>query len=69
MGEKKVFTMSEIKSIIVPKLDEMSMVNMVPIVQDDDELKNYFPDEYFTGKMPDREFFFNTINTMHPGFL
>ena len=61
--------MSEVNQIIVPKLDEMSMVNMLPLVQDDNDLKMYFPDEYYTGKMPDRKFFFNTINTVHPGFL
>ena len=69
MSEKKVFKIAEVRYILVPKLDEMAISQMLPLVQDDAELKKYFPDEYFGGKMPDRKFFFNTVNTLYPGFL
>ena len=29
----------------------------------------YFPDEMKTGKLPDRQYFYNTINTVYPGYL
>ena len=29
----------------------------------------YIPDEIKTGKLPDRQFFYNTINTVYPGYL
>ena len=69
MGEKKVQKISQVRFIIVPKLDEMSLSKMMELIKDDQALKEYFPDEYFTGKQPDRSFFFNIINTVHPGFL
>ena len=64
-----MFKICEVRFIAVPKLDEMSISNMLPMVKDDEQVRIYMPDEYFTGKMPDRTFFFNTISTLYPGFL
>ena len=49
-GEKNVFKMHEIRQIIVPKLDEMAVTKMLPLVEDDEQFRSYLPDEYFEGK-------------------
>ncbi len=69
MNQKKVFKISEIKHILVPKLDEMGVKQMLPIVAEDEAIKAYFPDEFFGNTLPNRQFFFNIINTMYPGYL
>ena len=61
--------MSEVKFICVPKLDELSVNEMRKQMKDDKIIRDYFPDEFFKGKAPDRTFFFNTVNTLYPGFL
>ena len=39
---------------------------MTSMVDKDDDLRNYFPDEYFGKKKPDRTFYFNITNTIYP---
>ena len=39
------------------------------MIRDDDEIKSYFPDEFFTKKTPERKFFFDVINTVYDNFL
>ena len=67
--EKRAYKVGEVSHIIVPKLDELGIKHMLIMIKDDVELKRYFPDEYFKKLVPDRAFFFNTINTMYPEFL
>ena len=67
--EKKVFKVTEVKQIIVPKLDELSVKNLQKMTKNDAELQMYFPNEYYKNLAPDRVFFFNTINTVYPEFL
>ena len=39
------------------------------MVKKDEVMKQYLPDEYFKKLTPDRQFFFNTINTVYEGFI
>ena len=68
-GEKKVFKVTEVRQIIIPKLEELSVKNILNQAKNDVNIKEYFPDEYFKKLAPDRTFFFNTINTIYPGYL
>ena len=68
-GEKRAFKATEIKQIQVPLLDELSVKSVLDMVRNDPEVVAYFPDEYLKKLKPDRPFFFNTINTIHEGFL
>ena len=69
MGNKKLLKLSEVKFIVVPKLDELSVKGIKDLIKDDKIIKEYFPDEFFKNKSPDRAFFFNVINTVYSGFL
>ena len=64
-----VFKLGEVSHINVPKLDELSVSNILKMTKDDEELKMYFPDEYYKKLTPERVFFFNIINTVYPQFL
>ena len=61
--------MTDVNHIIVPKIDELGIKNMLDMVKNDDNLKQYLPDEYFKKLTPDRQFFYNTINTVYGGFI
>ena len=68
-GEKLLYKLNDIKYINIPKLDELSVPKILELIKDDVEMKKYYPDEYFDKKIPDRAFFYNTLNTKYPGFL
>ena len=68
-GEKRAIKITEVKCINVPLLDELAVKNVLDMVRGDAEVVAHFPDEYLKKLKPDRVFFFNTINTVHPGFL
>ena len=67
---KKLYKNKRINTVTVPRLQELSVLNILDIVKDDSELLKYLPDEYTNGKRkPDRDYLYNCINTLHPGFL
>ena len=68
-NEKKVFPISEIRFIVVPKLEELSTKKMVEQMRDDKDIRLYLPDEYFDKKIPHREFFYNILNTHYPQYV
>jgi hypothetical protein len=44
--EKKLLKMSELKSVNVPKYDELSVKNIFPLIRKSPEVMAYFPDSY-----------------------
>ena len=68
-GDKKALKVTAVTHIIVPKLDEMKMSVILAMIDGKDDAREYFPDEYWKKKTPDRTFFFNVLNTVHPGYL
>ena len=42
---------------------------MIEQLKDDEVLCKYYPDEFMKGRIPDRDFFFNVLNTVYPGYL
>lgn len=42
---------------------------VLEMVKSDVNLQMYFPNEFLDGKKLDREFAFNILNTVHPGYL
>jgi hypothetical protein len=61
--------MSELKSVNVPKFDELSVKNIFPLIRQDAEFMKYFPDEYPKGREPDRTYTFNVLNTMRNQYV
>ena len=69
MGDKKAYKVTDVKHINVPKLDELGIKSLMAMMKDDDLIRQYLPDEYYKKLTPDRQFFFNTINTIYDGFI
>jgi len=68
-GDNKAHKVTDVKHIIVPKIDELGIIKMLDMVRTDPLVKQYLPDEYYKKLTPDRSFFFNTINTLYDGFI
>ena len=68
-GEKHIFRICEVNFINVPLIEELSVLKVLDMIRDDEEIKTYFPDEFFTKKTPERKFFFDVINTVYEDFL
>jgi hypothetical protein len=64
LNEKKLLKLSDVKFVQVPMYDELSVVTLWPLMQQDAEFMQYFPDKMPKGRMPDRDFFFNVLNTL-----
>ena len=68
-NEKKLLKMSMLRSVNVPKFDEVSVKKIWPMIKEDPDVLIYFPDEYPKGREPDRQYTFNVLNTIRPEFL
>ena len=67
--EKALLKLAEVKRINVPLYDELSVVNIWPMVRDNKKLMFYFPDKLPKGRVPDRSYFFNILNTFHEDYV
>ena len=61
--------MSELKSVNVPKFDELSVKNIFPLIRQDAEVMKNFQDEYPKGREPDRTYTFNVLNTLRNQYV
>ena len=53
----------------VPFYDELSVKNLWPIMKKDKEFMLFFPDQLPKGRLPDREYFFNILNTLNEPYV
>ena len=53
----------------MPKLPEISVKLVLNMLAKDKELGMYYPSDFTEKKKLDREFVFNILNTVHPGYL
>ena len=53
-GEKQVNKVTDVKHIIVPKIDELGIKPMMEMVKGDPKVRAYLPEEYFRKLCPDR---------------
>lgn len=66
---KSLLKRSDLRTIETPKYAEISVKNIYPMVQRDPLLMKYFPDSLPKSREPDREYTFNVINTLKPGYM
>ena len=55
--------MAAVKMVDVPNYDELSVCNLWPHLKQDANFMRHFPDELPKGRLPQREYFFNVMNT------
>ena len=66
--KKKLFEINKVKRINVPKYDELSVLSFWPQMQEDENFMKYFPTKFPKGRVPDREYFWNIMNTLMPEY-
>ena len=64
-GNKRLLELSEVKWTNVPNYDELSVKTLWPGVSQDLEFMQFMPDKFPKGKVCDKKYFFNILNTMH----
>jgi hypothetical protein len=55
--------MAAVKMVDVPAYDELSVCNLWPHLKQDANFMRHFPDELPKGRLPQRDYFFNVMNT------
>ena len=67
--EKSLLRLDQVNRISVPQYDELSVIKLWPMLQSDEKFMRYFPKKLAKGRVPDREYFFNLLNTFQPHYL
>ena len=69
VDKKKLMPMSQVRSVNVPKFDELSVQKIFPLKAKDPAFMAYFPDKLPQGRWPDRRYFFNILSTLEHDYL
>ena len=68
-GTKKLLPQKQVKLVTVPLFDELSVTQLFPLLQQDREFMMYMPRKLPKGRLPDRVYFFNVLNTLNEAYL
>ena len=69
INDKSLLKLQEVSRIHVPLYDELSVVKLWPMMKRDEEFMRFFPTKMPKGRVPDREYFFNILNTFQGEYL
>ena len=61
--DKALLRLEQVSRINVPLYDELSVGNIWTMLKIDEKFMLYFPTKMAKGRVPDREYFFNILNT------
>ena len=61
---KDFLPMSEVRFCTAPLYDELAIKELWPLMQQNGKFMKYFPDRYSKGRLPERTYFFNVMNTV-----
>jgi hypothetical protein len=67
--DKDLLKLADVKFKHVPLYDELSVVQLWPPMQNDAPFMRYMPSKLPKGRLPDREYFFNVLNTLKEGYV
>ena len=67
--QKTLLHESEVRQIIVPKYEELSVKNLQNEMLRDPKVNVYFPDQVEGHSHIDRAYFFNIVNTIYPEYM
>ena len=62
--EKKLLELRQVIHVNVPRYDELSVKKFWPLLQRDQVFMLYLPDPVPDGRLPEREYFWNVLNTL-----
>ena len=67
--EKELMELDSVRCVNMPMYDELSVKNIWPHVQGNPRIMRFFPDMLPKGRLPDREYFFNILNTLEEPYV
>ncbi len=67
--EKMLLGLNAVKRVNVPMYNELAVGKLWPEISQDPTFMRYFPDKMAKGRLPDREYFFNVLNTVHEVYV
>ncbi len=67
--EKQLLKKNQVQYITVAKHDEISVKNLWKELRENKAFSVYFNDSYPEDKAPNRDYFFNIMNTVYPDYL
>ena len=67
--EKKLLELREVRHVQVPRYDELSVKKFWPLMQPDAGFMQYMPDPTADGRLPEREYFWNVLNTGQTAYV
>ena len=68
-NNKKLIPIGDVKFINVPKMPELGVRKMFEMIDGDNMLREYLPDNFKKKRTIDRTWLYNVINTIHPGYI
>ena len=67
--DKALLRLGQVSRVNVPLYDELAVGKIWPMMKSDVQFMQYFPTKMAKGRVPDREYFFNILNTFQPAYL
>ena len=62
-GTKELLPINEVRRVNMPPFDELSVKALWPDMKGNKEFMKFFPSKFPAGRLPDRTYFFNIMNT------
>ena len=69
LEEKRFMPLEDVKTVNVPKWDELSVKQLWPKMKVIERFMHYMPDRLPKNILPDREYFFNIMNSINPDYV
>ena len=66
---KKLLELRHVRHVNMPRYDELSVKKFWPLMQKDAIFMQYMPDPTADGRLPEREYFWNVLNTQRPEYV
>ena len=67
--EKKLMPLTQIKAVNTPNYDEISVQHLWPKWKEDADFMVYFPSRLPKNRLPEREYFFTVLNSLHEEYV
>ena len=68
-GDKQLLELKHLKQVYVPVYDELAVQKIWPLIKEDRAMMRYFPDKLPKGRLPDREYFWNIVNSVNEPYV
>ena len=66
---KKLLGLHQVRHVNMPRYDELSVKKFWPLMQKDVIFMLYMPDPTADGRLPEREYFWNVLNTLQTEYV